>query len=97
MNVPAMPYEAMIDIAKPGEYFRDVDASVNVMGTIAAVPKPTKQNPIIEVQNVGKIIAIQIPENINVALIANVLGIPILSTMRSETKRDIAMQIMKIR
>ena len=56
------------EIAIPGEYFFEVPAKPNVIGKIAAVPKPTKQNPINAGQKYGKVIATKIPSEITVAL-----------------------------
>lgn len=81
-------------MAIPGEYFLEPEASVKVMGMIAAVPKPVKQKPIIEGQNVGNIMARKIPKKMKQALTIKVLAIPISSTTRSEANLESAMQIM---
>jgi hypothetical protein len=95
--MPAIPYVAIIEIAIPGEYFVEPEASVNVMGITAAVPKPTKQNPSMEGQKVGKRMASKIPVKTKQALKTNVFAIPILSTTRSDANLDIAIQIIYVR
>lgn len=60
--MPTIPYVAISEIAIPGEYFLEPEARLNVMGMTAAVPKPVRQKPIIDGQNVGKIIARAIPK-----------------------------------
>ena len=97
MKVPAIPYVAINDIAIPGEYFLEPDANVNVMGTIAAVPNPTRQKPSIDIQKPGKVTAMIIPLKINKALTTNSFGIPILSIMLSHANRESAMQIINDR
>ena len=94
MNMPAIPYVAIREMAIPGEYFWDPEANVNVIGIIAPVPSPTRQKPIIAGQNRGNPIANSIPKKIRHALRTYVFGIPISSTIRSDAKREIAMQIM---
>src|SRR5687768_11224201 len=86
INVPTIPYVAITEIAIPGEYFFDPEASVNVIGIIAAVPKPVRQNPISDSQNVGNKTASRIPKNIKQALKMYVLAMPIHSTRWSEAK-----------
>ena len=66
--MPAILYVAIIEMAMPGEYFREDPASRNVIGMIEAEPNPTKQNPINVGQKVGKITANPIPRKINTAL-----------------------------
>ena len=76
MSIPTILYVAMMDIVTPAEYFFEEPASKKVMGTMAAVPSPTRQNPIMEGQKYGKTTATAIPAIIKVALIIYVLGIP---------------------
>ena len=52
----------MIEIAIPGEYLFDVPANANVIGNNAAVPNPTRQNPIKADQNFGNNTATKIPK-----------------------------------
>ncbi len=47
ISMPTMLYVAMMEMVTPGEYFLEEPASRKVMGIIAAVPKPTRQKPII--------------------------------------------------
>ena len=95
--MPAIPYVAIIEIAIPGEYFVEADASVNVMGITAAVPNPTKQNPSIDGQKVGKRIASKMPVTTKQALMMNVFAIPISSTTRSDANLDKAIQIIYVK
>src|SRR5690606_24684810 len=80
-----------------GEYFSTVDASRNVIGTIAAVPSPTRQKPIRQIQNVGKRTEIVMPATISMALNVKVGLMPICSINQSVAKRDWAMQIINVR
>ena len=84
----------MSEIARPGEYFFEPDARVNVIGIIAAVPMPVRQKPTIDGQNVGKITASNIPAKIRQELAIKVLDIPMISTTLSERNLDRAMQII---
>ncbi len=56
-------------MAIPGEYFFDAPANAYDMGIIDAVPKPTNEKPTIAVQNVGNMMASEIPDTIKTALI----------------------------
>lgn len=94
MNMPTIPYVAINEMAIPGEYFFEPEARVKVIGMIDAVPKPVKQNPIMDGQKVGKVMARKIPKKVKQELTIKVLAIPILSTTRSDANRDRAMQIM---
>lgn len=67
-SIPAMTYVVTIEIAIPDEYFGDIPARVNVMGIIDAVPKPTREKPINDVQKKGKVTASKIPSIIALAL-----------------------------
>src|SRR5687768_3578052 len=84
-------------MAIPGEYFFDPEASVKVIGIIAAVPNPVRQKPIIEGQNVGNRMASRIPKKIKPELTIKVVAIPIFSTRRSDANLERAMQIMYVR
>ncbi|MNR55554.1 hypothetical protein D3C85_1759510 [compost metagenome] len=58
----------MIEIAIPAEYFFDAPAKAYDIGIMAAVPKPTNENPIIAGQKSGKTTASPIPKMIHNAL-----------------------------
>ena len=96
-NIPAIEYVPTIEMAIPGEYFFEVPASINAIGNTAALPKPTKQNPIIAVQNCGKNTAIEIPSTINNELSTNVLGIPMVSSSLSKKNLDNAIQLTNVK
>ena len=68
MSMPTMAYVETIEIAIPGEYFLDVPANDSVVGNIAAVPKPTKQNPNKADQKNGNNTAIKTPDAIKTEL-----------------------------
>ena len=87
----------MMEIAIPGEYFFDVPANANVIGKIAAVPKPTKQNPNNADQKCGKTIATNTPDVITVELNTYVFFGPICSINLSEKNLDRAIHVIKER
>lgn len=84
-------------MAIPGEYFFEAPASAYDIGIIDAVPKPTNEKPIIAVQNVGKIMAREIPDTIKTALMIYVFGIPNLTIIISDKNLDVAINVIKIR
>ena len=67
-NIPTILNVETMEIAIPGEYFLEVPAKAKVIGKIAAVPNPTKQNPNNAVQNAGNKTAINMPILIIIAL-----------------------------
>ena len=67
-NIPTIPKVAISEIAIPGEYVLEAPAKVYVMGITEAVPKPTKEKPIMAGQKLGSKIANIIPVKINEAL-----------------------------
>jgi hypothetical protein len=80
-----------------GEYFREWPAKVKVIGMMEAVPSPTRQKPASDGQKYGRATAMHIPIKTSEALRIYVLGIPIISTIRSEANLEKAIQIMKNR
>src|SRR5688572_30839283 len=92
-----MPYVAITEITIPAEYFLLCPASTKVMGITGAVPHPTRQNPITDVQKYGSITESKMPVMIKHALMIYIRAIPTLSMMLSETKRDVAIQIINVR
>ena len=94
-SIPTILYVAIIEIAIPGEYFLENPAKRNVIGIIAAVPNPTRQNPIRANQNLGTKTASPMPAKTSTALMIKVFGMPICSINRSEANRDRVIKIIK--
>ena len=84
-------------MAMPGEYFFDCPANAYDIGTTAAVPKPTRENPIMAVQKYGKMMASKMPMMMNAALMIYIEAMPILSMITSEINLDKAIKVIKIR
>src|SRR5688500_2885698 len=95
--MPTMQKEEIIEIAMPAENFCDFPANKKVIGIINLVPNPTNENPAIAGQNLGKMIARLIPDEINIALKMNVFGIPKRVMRRSDKKREPATKTIKAR
>src|SRR5690606_30567786 len=86
-----------MEIVTGVEYFSTVEASRKVIGTMAAVPRPTRQNPIMHIQKDGKSTEIAILATIRRALNVKVAFIHTHSPKPFVAKRANATQLMHVR